>query len=872
MALPTGRRRHDNRPPGRGGWRPPDLTGCSCGRPGPGSEVGDPSPTWTRAGRVTRARLRNGRRRACTSTPWATRPLDAGLALWEERRDHGDAEQQLSHLARPCHLQHAIRKRPSSEKARTSQKRGTSVAHVSGPRTSPEPSASTRVAILVVGALVVGVISWLATGSPLPANQIDALMVQSGLLLVMLSSTIIERHFSTPSEALVNSLTGLLSVIAVARLVPTVPFLCLVAYLVGVLLASLVTVARQNALGSVEEQPRWSRVAFRFCSELGRARVLFSIVFLTCVIFFVDNPSSRLTQSLVVFWGLYLAIWPLRVPQVIDRVLAREPRGRSTVLGNLERIDSPGLARVVLLTSDECAYPRSKAVMVSTADGRTRWGVPLFSENRNGGRWGTILLSELDCDESGQADRVSSGAGASTPSVSDILSRSYGLHEPTLVGLVQENSNVGSIIVELLPGADITLGSLLVVVENDEPVYYQVTKGLTREEPFTGLHFGSQVAIATQVGRLDDGEFRKFRWLPAMNAPVFLAQPDASPRRNRDFVLGTIPGSTLEVSGDFVAGLQEHTAVLGVTGSGKTEFAFDLIRHAVSQGVKVICVDLTAQYRPRLADLRVQTLSVTAQQESDLSAAFRAIDTGAYGGAEAKRQFDQMSTPIEAQITATLSSFVADPMAEVGLLELVAVANTRSTMWITERYLGGLLELGRSQQLGAPVLVVIEEAHTVMPEMNFVGDGSYDTRGTIARISQIALQGRKYGIGLLVVAQRTATVSKSVLTQCNTVISFSCMDETSINYLSNVFGPEIAQTLPQLPRRYAIGYGSWIRSETPISFEVPYSDAKASMSLATTRGAGAPVAGASTAGSSTASPATAGGTTNPPTPPAPPPF
>lgn len=763
--------------------------------------------------------------------------------------------------------------RPQSfENVRTPRRGGTSVRRMSGRRISTDPSASTRVAILIVGGLVVGVISWLATGALLPSDEIDALMVQSGLLLVMLSSTIIERRFSTPAEALVNSLTGLLSVVAVARLVPPVPFLCLVGYLLVVLLASLVTVARQNSSNSVGEQPRWSRVAFRVCSELGRARVLFSVVFLTCVIFFVDDPSSPLTRSLVVFWGLYLAIWPLGVPQLIDRLLARERSGRAAVLGLLERIDSPGLARVVLLTNQECAYPRSGAVKVSTADGRTRWGVPLFSENRDGDRWGTILVSEVDCEGGGAVGTVSRGEDSQTPPVSDILSRSYGLHEPTLVGLVQENSTVGSIVVELLPGSDVTLGSLLAVVEGAETVYYQVTKGLTREEAFAGLHFGSQVAVATQVGRLSEGEFRKFRWLPSMNAPVFLARPEVSPTRPRDFVLGTIPGSALEVSGDFVTGLQEHTAVLGVTGSGKTEFAFDLIRHAVSQGVRVICVDLTAQYRPRLADLRVQTLSVTAQQESDLSAAFRAIETGAYGGADAKRAFDQMAAPIEDQINATLSSFIADPAADVGLLELVAVANTRSTMWITEKYLGGLLELGRGQQLGGPVLVVIEEAHTVMPEMNFVGDGSYDTRGTIARISQIALQGRKYGIGLLVVAQRTATVSKSVLTQCNTVISFACMDETSINYLSNVFGAEVAQTLPQLPRRYAVGYGPWIRSETPVSFEVPYSEAKASMSLAAPRGVGGTAGRASVVGPLVAGPPMAGPATNLPTQPEPPPF
>jgi len=41
-----------------------------------------------------------------------------------------------------------------------------------------------------------------------------------------------------------------------------------------------------------------------------------------------------------------------------------------------------------------------------------------------------------------------------------------------------------------------------------------------------------------------------------------------------------------------------------------------------------------------------------------------------------------------------------------------------------------------------------------------MGLGDFDSRGLVGKISQIALQGRKYGIGLLVISQRTATVVK----------------------------------------------------------------------------------------------------------------
>ncbi|WP_156442367.1 hypothetical protein [Mycobacterium sp. IS-1556] len=114
-----------------------------------------------------------------------------------------------------------------------------------------------------------------------------------------------------------------------------------------------------------------------------------------------------------------------------------------------------------------------------------------------------------------------------------------------------------------------------------------------------------------------------------------------------------------------------------------------------------------------------------------------------------------------------------------------------------------------------------------MPEASFAGLGDFDSKGTIAKITQLALQGRKYGVGLLVLAQRTATVSKSVLTQCNTVISFACMDDTSINFLRNVYGSSVAEGLPALKSLRAVAHGQWIRSELPVVFDVPFVQSKA---------------------------------------------
>ena len=159
----------------------------------------------------------------------------------------------------------------------------------------------------------------------------------------------------------------------------------------------------------------------------------------------------------------------------------------------------------------------------------------------------------------------------------------------------------------------------------------------------------------------------------------------------------------------------------------------------------------------------------------------------------------------------------------VGIITLKEISNTKATLYITELYLTCLLHYAKDNPDKCPrTLIVVEEAHTVMPEPSTVGLGDFESKGLVSKIAQIALQGRKYGVGLLVVAQRTATVSKSVLTQCNTIISFTCIDDTSLNFLKNVFGHSYTKLIPELPPLHAIIYGKGIRSQRPLIVEIPF--------------------------------------------------
>ena len=114
------------------------------------------------------------------------------------------------------------------------------------------------------------------------------------------------------------------------------------------------------------------------------------------------------------------------------------------------------------------------------------------------------------------------------------------------------------------------------------------------------------------------------------------------------------------------------------------------------------------------------------------------------------------------------------------------------------------------------ICLVLEEAHTIVPEGNFLGVNDWDSKAVVNKMGQVALQGRKYGVGLLVIAQRTANVSKTVLTQCNTIVCYQAFDETSYNFLGNYIGKDLVQALPNLKRYHAIVTGKANRSNLPM--------------------------------------------------------
>lgn len=104
-----------------------------------------------------------------------------------------------------------------------------------------------------------------------------------------------------------------------------------------------------------------------------------------------------------------------------------------------------------------------------------------------------------------------------------------------------------------------------------------------------------------------------------------------------------------------------------------------------------------------------------------------------------------------------------------------------------------------------PVLLVCEEAHRYVPNS---GEAQYEAAQEAVR--RIAKEGRKYGIGLLLVSQRPSEVETTVLSQCNSWIVLRITNDADREHVRSILPDSMAgltKMLSGLRRQEAIFVG-----------------------------------------------------------------
>lgn len=90
-----------------------------------------------------------------------------------------------------------------------------------------------------------------------------------------------------------------------------------------------------------------------------------------------------------------------------------------------------------------------------------------------------------------------------------------------------------------------------------------------------------------------------------------------------------------------------------------------------------------------------------------------------------------------------------------------------------------------------PLLLVLEEAHT------FLGKEHAGTAATSVR--RVAKEGRKYGVGLMIVSQRPSEIDPTILSQCGTIIAMRLANDTDRGQITGTASDNLKGLFDMLP-------------------------------------------------------------------------
>jgi len=644
--------------------------------------------------------------------------------------------------------------------------------------------ANRFILFLVTTVLFLG-IHYQLTDSILPDTSTKFTWFYSGLFMLFFSILFIEPYYSSPKNVITNSIPLLLVYVSIKESFTNDTLWHTTIILIGILIIlSIIAIALTSDSESPEStRNKLSNSIKNIAVFLGRGKVLYSFVFISVLILYkteiIEEVSDSYLFTMVILWGLVLIIDP---KSLHNSFIREQSKVQSNAVGEIFGVQSKKVFLAKLFEDRSKNIKRfdilSFKYSMQDSDTYAISGIVFDTYLLNQEKWIKVL----------QLGTIKDDLSSLKPNVvykitdpSEILELSNSLRVKDFVGVVIKKSSIGSIKFEYSKQTDdLQEGDLLELEVGNHRLFYQVIGGTTELEKLENKNESGFIeGEAIQLGEWQNDllSFQKFGWVPSINTPIFKADTSdiqVDSHVYPDFELGSIPNTQLPSVINLHEAISHHTALIGVTGSGKSFLAREIIDQ-LKTDTKIICIDFTGEWKKK-----------------------------------------QQMTTLNSE---NLDTFLAADDDSIGLVELPTVSNTVGVIQSTENFISLIFSKAKeAYEANSPmrICLVLEEAHTIVPEGSFLGVNDWDSKAIVNKMGQVALQGRKFGVGLLVIAQRTANVSKTVLTQCNSIICYQAFDETSFKFLSNYIGKDLVQALPNLKRYHAIVTGKAIRSNLPM--------------------------------------------------------
>lgn len=119
---------------------------------------------------------------------------------------------------------------------------------------------------------------------------------------------------------------------------------------------------------------------------------------------------------------------------------------------------------------------------------------------------------------------------------------------------------------------------------------------------------------------------------------------------------------------------------------------------------------------------------------------------------------------------------------------MVSTVGTLLNIIYEALFWGQNLSIGGKEQ---PVLIVLEEAHNYLK----AGENSIASR----TVQKVAKEGRKYGVGLMLVTQRPSELDETVMSQCGTIIALRMNNNKDRSHVRGAIQDELQTMIDLLP-------------------------------------------------------------------------
>ncbi|KPQ05930.1 MAG: putative ATPase [Rhodobacteraceae bacterium HLUCCA12] len=685
-----------------------------------------------------------------------------------------------------------------------------------------------RTTATVLYLIILVIIQWYVVGQGFPINE-KLLWFANGVASLLLGSRLLNPHFVPPADVATNSFVAGGTLIAALAAKPALlsdQFIIWIAFGVcaSCFLASIAVLLVKRTHG-LETRP-WVLSIERGIKAFGAPRTIFTLVILVLAWVFHRSSSVELYVILTV-WALIVAFDPIEsVLQFFGWMRGTFDREGPDVLGVVAAHQAPGL--VLIRQDDDVRHKSGTLMAISDGHGPTTLGVALNYVGRDEG----ILLRALSLPVppalKERADKAAVGSGAATLlPVGDDEAQAVRVLERigSLCGIVDSDSDLEFIEIEVTNDEELSEGRLVDVKVRGDDVIYQIIGGVTREEAVQQKNkYGYVRAKARKIGKWnpEDKKFEPTEWLPRINAPVFIKSTDEF-EHNAD-AIGHFPGTDYQITINISDAVTHNTAILGILGIGKSYLSIELVERMIAKGIKVICLDLTDQYATQLSVFVDQGYQDAVNQALSAAAQGRPVAQGKEEGGSLHAFNTAVSTAISAFLAPDTeqSILIFNPAGfRVSKQTTNAYQNQAAFTDLTPSEITAMFSnaaLKACQELGmvdtARACLVYEEAHSLVPEWNSVAsDGDKNATAASARA---ILQGRKFGLGCLLITQRTANVTKTILNQCNTIFAMRTFDDTGKEFLGNYIGSEYARVLPSLKERHAVFFGKASSCDDPV--------------------------------------------------------